>query len=161
MSEEKNKIVIVSPHCDDELIGCYEIIEKNKDNPPVILYIGDPPKERREEAIKLREYTGITIQMFVNCIPPVFLNPSTTLYFPSPDEIHPLHRMWGVQGESYLRNGLNVIFYTIDMNVKYIHEVENPNDKEELLNKIYPSQSDLWKYEKKYILFEGYQKWIM
>jgi len=162
MSEEKNKIVIISPHCDDELVGCFEVIEKNPDNAPVILYVGNPPQERREEAIKLREHTGITMQMFCNSIPPIFMNLSTVFYFPDPvNEIHPLHRLWGSQGENMLRNGLNVTFYTTNMNVPYLHEVENSQKKEELLNKMYPSQKTLWEYEKKYILFEGRYKWIM
>jgi len=162
MSEQKNKIVIVACHCDDEILGNYEIIRDNPDNPPVILYTGNPPQERREEATKLKEHTNVTMQMYVNSVPPIFLNPSTTLYFPDPvNEIHPLHRLYGSQGENYLRNGLNVIFYSTMMNATYIHEVENPEKKEDLLNKVYPSQSDIWKYEKKYILFEGRCKWIM
>jgi hypothetical protein len=46
------------------------------------------------------------------------------------------------------------------MTAPYIKEVEKPEEKEELLNKVYPDQKDLWKYEKKYVLFEGYCKWI-
>jgi len=162
MSEEKNKIVIISPHEDDEIISCYEIIENNKDNPPIILYVGGSPQERRDEALTLKKHTNITTQMFCNSVPPIFMNPSTTFYFPDPVyEQHPLHRLWGSQGECMLRNGLDVIFYTTTMTASYIHETKNPKGKEELLNNVYPSQSDLWKYEKKYILFEGYNKWIM
>lgn len=158
----KNKIVIVAPHCDDCLIGCYEIIRDNPDNPPVILYVGNPPQERRDEALKLRDHTDITMQMFCNSIPPIFLNPSTQFYFPDPStEIHPLHRIWGSQGENMLRNRMNVIFYTTNMNVPYIHEVENSQKKEDLLNEIYPSQKSLWEYDKKYILFEGRCKWLI
>lgn len=162
MSEEKNKIVIISPHTDDCVIGCYEIILDNPDNPPIIIHVGNQSQERREEAMKLREHTNITVQMFCNSIPPIFLNPSTTLYFCDPIyETHPLHRLWGSQGENYLRSGLDIIFYNTTMTAQYIHEVENSNEKEDLLNKVYPSQSDLWKFEKKYILFEGRCKWIM
>lgn len=160
--EMKNKIVIVAPHCDDEIIGCYEIIQNNPDNPPVILYVGNPIQERRDEAIKLREHTGVTMQLFPNSIPPIFMNPSTVFYFPDPIyETHPLHRLWGSQGENMLRGGLNVTFYTTNMNSPYVHETKEPEKKEELLNKMYPSQKLLWEYDKKYVLFEGRYKWIM
>lgn len=163
MSDEKNKIVIIAPHCDDELIGCFEIIEKNNDNnPPIIIYVGNPSEERRQEALKLKEHTNIQIQMFCQSVPPIFLNPSTTFYFCDPYfEIHPLHRLWGSQGENYLRQGLDVIFYNTTMTAPYIRETKDPQKKEELLNKVYPSQKSLWTYEKKYFLFEGYNKWIV
>jgi len=159
---EKNKIVIVACHCDDEIIGCSAIIEKNPDNPPIIIYVGNPSEERRQESLKLKEFTNVQIQMFCNSIPPIFLNPSTTFYFCDPYfEIHPLHRLWGSQGENYLRQGLDIIFYNTTMTAPYIHETRNPQKKEELLNQVYPSQKTLWEYEKKYILFEGYNKWII
>jgi len=161
--EEKNKIVIVCAHCDDEIISCYEVIENNNDNPPIIIYMGNQPQNRRDEALKLKEYTNINMQLFCNSIPPILIDPLTTFYFPSPvDEFHPDHRRLGAMGESMLRtNKLNVIFYSVNMSVPYIHKIAHPDKKEELLNKVYPSQSNLWKYEKKYILFEGHTKWIV
>jgi hypothetical protein len=160
--EMKNKIVIISVHCDDEIIGCYEIIRDNPDNPPVILYVGEQSQNRRDEAMKLREHAKITMQMFCKSVPPIFMNPSTQFYICDVIyDTHPLHRMWGSQGENMLRNGLNVTFYNTNMNAPYIHEVEGSQKKEELLNKVYPSQKRLWEYDKKYILFEGRCKWIM
>ena len=88
------------------------------------------------------------------------MNDQTVFYFPDPIyEKHPLHRRWGSVGEDLARRGMNVIFYNTNMNAPYIHEVINVSGKESLLNTIYPSQSDLWKYEKKYVLFEGYCQW--
>ena len=37
---------------------------------------------------------------------------------------------------------------------------KDQKEKEAMLNEVYPSQSDLWKYEKKYILFEGFSQWL-
>ena len=159
--ETNNKNVIIACHEDDEIIGNFEIID-NPDNPPVILYVGDSPQCRRDEALKLREHTGVTIQMFCKSVPSVFLNPSNTIYAPDPIyETHPLHRLWGGQLENYLRQGLNVIFYNTTMSAPYIHETRKPKEKEALLNLIYPSQKSLWKYEKKYIIYEGRCKWLM
>ena len=160
MTEEKKKeIVIIAPHPDDEIIGTWEIIQKEK---PIIIYSGNTPQDRRKEASKLKEHVDIKAQLFQMSIPSSFINPNVTIYCPDPiSEINPEHRMWGMMGESLSRQGIDVIFYSTNMNVPYIHEVKEPEKKEELLNKLYPSQSSLWKYEKKYILYEGRCKWII
>jgi hypothetical protein len=99
--------------------------------------------------------------MFQINIPANLLQKENKFYFPDPsNEVHPLHRAYGFQGESMARMGLDVTFYTTLMNVPYIHEVADPGDKKMLLESCYPSQADLWKYDHKYFLFEGYYKWI-
>lgn len=152
---------IVSPHPDDEIIGCYEIIN-NPDNIISIMYTADVENARREEAKKLREHKeNVHVQMFQQSIPPTMLSGNNIkFYFPDPaNEIHPEHRAWGMYGEGLARAGHDVIFYTTIMNVPYIHEVNNLS-KEVLLNDVYPSQKSLWEYEKKFVLFEGRCKWL-
>jgi len=162
MSEEKRiEHVIIAPHYDDEIIGCWEILN----NPlvkPIIIYMQDN-KDRQNEAIKLKTFIErVQIQLFQRSIPSHFLNPSNVLYFPDHIfEFHPDHRKWGATGEEYLRQGLNVIYYSINMQAPYIHEVKDFKGKRHLLEKVYPSQKSLWKNEAKYYLFEGYCKWIM
>jgi len=154
----ENMTIIIAPHTDDEIIGCYDIIKNKK---PIIIYAGDIDNDRRKESLKLKEHIDIGMQLFLNSIPQHFLNKNNIFYFPDPIyETHPKHRLWGNIGEQIARSGMNVIFYSTNMTAPYIHEIQKPNEKEELLNKVYPSQKDLWKYEKKYILFEGYCKWI-
>ena len=151
--------VIIAPHADDELIGCYKILA-DEDVRPVIIYTEEMSKERQEEVKGIREHFTIKGQMFCRSIPPQFLNPTTTFYFPGPDELHPAHRAQAAVGEALARQGLNVIFYTTNMNVPYIREEKDPEKKKSFLNLIYQSQSDLWKYDHKYFLFCGFCKYI-
>jgi len=154
-------IVVIAPHCDDECIGTFEIIT-NEETPPIILYDPSNSEERRQEALNLKKYTKITKQMFVQSIPQILIDPKTIFYFPHPIyETHPEHRRWGFMGEQLLRQGFNVIFYTTLMNAPFIYECKKSKEKEELLNKIYPSQRSLWEYEKKYTLFSGYCQWLI
>jgi hypothetical protein len=153
-----SQVVIVAPHPDDEIIGLFEILETSS---PIIIYSGDLEESRRQTVLKLKEHANIKAQMFLMTLPTTLLNKDHIIYVPDPIyEIHPRHRYWGLLGESVARSGLNVIFYSVSMNAPYIHEVKESKKKEELLNKVYPDQADLWKYEKKYILFEGRCKWI-
>jgi len=156
--QSQNNTVIIAPHPDDEIIGVYEVLIKSN---PIIIYSGNTEVKRREEALKLKDHTTIKGQMFQMSVPPIFLNKNSIFYFPDPTtELHPIHRQYGMMGEQMARGGMNVIFYTTNMNAPYIHEVQESDKKEDLLNKVYPSQKSLWEYDKKYILFEGFCKWI-
>ena len=153
--------IIISPHCDDEVIGNFEIISDSKTS-LIILYSGDIPNDRREEVLKLKKLCpNIKAQVFQNSIPPTLLNRNNTFYFPDPVfENHPKHREWGFIGESLARSGIEVIFYTTNMTAPYIHEVEKSIEKRQLLDKVYKSQSELWRFDHKYFLFEGRCRWI-
>lgn len=154
---EEPKRIIIAPHPDDEIIGCFSKLTENC----IIIYDGETEAHRREEVLKIREFYPSCKQLFQKTVPPAFLNKINMILIPDPIyETHPLHRRWGSLGEELVRDGQNVVFYNTTMTAPYIHEVKNHKVKEEILNSVYPSQSDLWKYEKKYILFEGYNKWI-
>jgi hypothetical protein len=152
--------VIIAPHPDDEVIGCYEVLRREEEI--IIIYSADSDPKRRKEAMRLKGYVeGIKVQMFQNNIPMSMVNSDHKFYFPDPIyETHPKHRAMGMTGESYARSGIDVTFYTTNMNAPYIHEVNDTMGKEYVLDEVYSSQRDLWKYEKKYILFEGYCKWL-
>lgn len=158
--DKKKSTVIIAPHCDDEIIGAYEVLIKKENL--IIIYSGDIEPDRREKVLKLKEkINNIKIQLFQNSIPQPFLSKVNEFFAPDPIyEIHPKHREWGAIGENMARQGFNVTFYNTNMNAPYIHEVNKPEDKRYLLEEVYPDQKSLWEYDHKYFLFEGYCKWI-
>jgi len=153
-----SETIIIAPHCDDEIIGCYSILDDAVN--PIIIYTEPTTVDRIKEATHLKDYIRIKDQIFEPVIPDLCMNFKTLFYFPGPDEIHPAHRKQSFIGEEMARKGFNVIFYSTNMNVKWIREVKKPEHKVSLLNAVYPSQSDLWKYEHKFFLFEGFMKYI-
>lgn len=162
MSDEKIETIIVAPHADDEIIGCFEVL-MNPFFKPIILYTDVEDENRKLESLNLKKHIpNVNIQLFVKNVPAMMLNPTNILYFPDPVfEFHPDHRRVGAMGEELLRKGLNVIFYSVNMQAPYIHEVIDFKQKRHLLEKVYPSQKNMWKFDAKYYLFEGKNKWLM
>jgi len=156
-AEHKN--IIIAPHADDEVIGCYEIIMNERS---IVIYTNNGHSHRGEEATKLKATTMISEQLFNKDIPTFLMDPKYTYYFPDPIyETHPDHRRWGSFGEQMVRNGFDVVFYSTNMQAPYIHEVQDYSGKLKLLNNTYMSQKSLWEYDHRYYLFEGRVKWLM
>ena len=63
--------VIIAPHPDDEIIGCYKYLTQTN---PIIIYDGDTDVERRVETQNLRNHADIKVQLFLMAIPPNLLN---------------------------------------------------------------------------------------
>jgi len=154
----KKNIIIIAPHPDDEIIGAYEVM---KDHQTMILYDASTPQLRREEALKLKDSFDISAQIFqANIPPPWYKLENVIFFFPDPVyETHPLHRQWGYMGEMMARTGQQVVFYNTIMNAPYIHEVEDFHQKKEALE-VFGSQKNMWAWDHKYFLFEGYNSWV-
>lgn len=153
-------LIIIAPHPDDEIIGAYKYLTMDG-FVPIIIYSADLNADRKEAALKLKEHVDVKLQLFQMTVPQPYMQPENIYLFPDPIyENHPSHRLWGFMGEQMVRAGFDVIFYSTIMNAPYIHEVEKPNLKKDLLNKVYPDQSSLWEFDHKYFLFEGYNKWM-
>ncbi len=161
----RKKNVIVAPHMDDELIGCWEIIRVSPSN-CYILFTNPsldflPRNYKKDEWLKGWEVKYSF--MFPTSFPKSLLSDNRNrFYFPDPIyEFHPDHRKQGAIGEELLRKGYDVIFYNVNMQAPYIHEVKDSNIKRSWLNKSYPEKEDLWKYDHKYFLFEGRCRWLI
>lgn len=164
-------IIIVAPHADDEIIGCYEVIQKAFLTEVSVHLLFPNEKHVNEQKfyeeksclfppqcswVLGKEYCNYYLESYS-----VIDSKDNQLFFPDPVcEIHPEHRKYGHEGEKLLRQGANVYFYSVNMQAPYIREVKNPEGKKEMLNRIYPEKADLWKYDYKYFLFEGQCKWI-
>lgn len=156
--------IIIAPHHDDEIIGNFNILMQN--NKKVILYYNEMPSVETKRRLIDQIPGGNRNTVFGifpghNFLPDNYDERNSTFYFPDPIfETHPLHREIGHIGEMLWRNGVNVVFYSTNMQARYISELSHPDAKRDLLNLVYPEKSDLWKYEHKYFLFEGRCKWI-
>jgi hypothetical protein len=89
--------LIIAPHPDDEIIGCFEILNDPKQK-VTIIYDGETPDIRRKETNKLREvFSSVKNQVYHSSLPTMYVSKDVTIYAPDPvHEIHPLHRSWGL-----------------------------------------------------------------
>ena len=159
-NEPRSDLIIIAPHPDDEIIGAYKYLTEFNAH-PIIIYSADLDAKRKESTLKLKEHIDCQVQLFQMSVPQPFLKAENRFLFPDPIyELHPVHRAWGFMGEQMARNGFDVTFYSTNMNAPYIHEVQEPQKKRKLLEKVYFDQKTLWEFDHKYFLFEGYSKWI-
>lgn len=160
--------LIVAPHIDDEVIGCWNILKRKEKKNTHIIYVESMEKERKKEAENASKmlkfsYELTSLWQLRNTI----LDwkekglKDYIVFVPDPlYEIHPAHRLIGnltlriCQEENF-----RIITYSTAMNAPYIKEIDDPDKKRWTLNLLYASQKQLWKYDYKYWLFEGLCEW--
>jgi hypothetical protein len=162
--------VIFAPHVDDELIGCYSILRDDPEN-CFICYCETPTHERAEEASQVSQRLQIPILFPVAEHVDEFIKGQVrrdgdcTFLAPDPHwEPHPFHkRVGGLVHRAVERWGemRRFVTYSTAMNTPYIRELPSPSSiaKRVLLDELYPSQADLWRYDHRYFLFEGKSEW--
>lgn len=132
--------VILAPHLDDEIIGCYSIL----DEIDLILYFAEDYRVSAVEGIEryqpFRRY---------NC--GLFLSSGDTVYMPSRFDYHPLHRKVRLAG---LQTHAKHMFYSVEMNVPWLEEEDNPSAKRQLFRDMYPGEN---MRDDKYWLFRSIQ----
>jgi hypothetical protein len=157
-------VIIVAPHADDEVIGCFSVLHRKKPNTKITLLY--PDGRSVGESFPVCAKFGIESFSFDGSITALLEHIKTTenpiVYFPDPTyELHPLHKSLGNIGAILFQQGDRVIFYSTNMNAPYIYEL-NETDRDaklELLNEAYFQKHSLWEYDHRYFLFEGYNEW--
>ena len=153
------KHTIIAPHADDEIIGCFEILRLGDVLKVVFPIYNQAALKEAEKSSKLFGFETDVFQSF-EALATLAVNAQQVgglIFLPDPVyEHHPDHRKWGGVGRQL---GKNVIYYTTNMNAPYMYECKHTEQKKEALDACYPKKSDLWRYDHKYFLFEGYTTW--
>lgn len=81
----------------------------------------------------------------------------TVVWFPFPTEVNPLHRrVSSLIQHKPLSCSVNCGLYSTQMdNHMFVRECLYSSEKRRILDECFPSQSNLWKYDYKYFLYEG------
>jgi len=145
-----NKVLILAPHADDEVIGCWSVLNQ-KDHIDVI-YFFEVDLFRRQEAERAAEALGYNAHFDESIgyfeVPPGY----DRVYVPSRRDWHADHKLVN----SKYRNKATH-FYSVDMaHGVYLGSVDSVT-KREFLDKHYASQQSLWRHNDKYWLFEDIQ----
>lgn len=155
---KRNPLLILAPHADDEIIGCFSFLQSE-----AAKFVFFYTEKDVDDSIHSRHYFKFQPYLFQNFKPMLEkLGEDCLIMCPDPIyEQHPLHRKMGHVGESLVRLGYDVVFYSTNMNAPYISEVKEFVLKKECLDTFYPAKASLWQYDHRYFLFEGYNKWII
>jgi len=152
------RVLIISPHNDDALIGCFLYLAgyrklhkvgiKEAEN---YVYFGREELEgdRLTEAVKFAKDFNLTIV-------DDFDSDYDLVLAPSPESKHYYHRYFAWKSLD-VKAGCR-IFYSTDMEEWWVRPLPIPlrKLKKELLDRYFPQERDLWAYDGRYYMFEGY-----
>ena len=144
---------IWAPHADDEIIGCFSVLNRQMTNVSVHFATG------YEEAVWSAAHFS-----FERCKLDLSRSSWYTVYAPDPaTDPHPLHQFIGQRAQQLFRERKigRLLLYTTTMNATYISELSDvqKGKKHFALDKCYADKSSLWKYDHRYWLFEGHIEW--
>lgn len=138
------RTLILAPHIDDELIGCYSRIKAGL--VPDVCYFFDITEERFNEAKNFESSGAIKIVKEEDLNLPSY----DIILVPSIQDHHPDHKY---VNRKYRRFATS--FYSVDMVEATPYSIEDRLYKRNLLNTYYKSQSSLWEHDNKYFIFES------
>jgi hypothetical protein len=146
-------VIILAPHIDDEVIGCYSKLSEVTD----VYYFYECTKERKKEAKRVAKLFGYRVH-FNAKIDKINFNKVKRVYAPGSYDLHKDHKTVNKKiKQIHLEHSFELFFYSIDMNRKPVYLKKDSSKKKKLLD-IFKSQNTLFNDEK-YFLFEDiYQK---
>lgn len=150
------KTLIIAPHVDDELIGCYPVLKRfmeyGKNDLLDVVWLYEASNDRLAEgrgAALFLGFRGFT------CTPEslgllITSNQYDQVYVPARQDWHADHKKANTLARQYATH-----FYSVDMfNGKPLAPADR-DDKKRLLDQFYPSQKKLWANDAKYYLFSA------
>ena len=138
--------VVLAPHLDDEIIGCYSVLDKVD----LVLYFS--VDYRADQNQDQRPGRILYVPAGEWSLPQITTH--DTVYIPSQFDYHPLHR-------KVRRVGLSLpghkMFYSVEMNTPWLEEEADPEGKRNLFEKMYPGEVATISKSDKYFLFKSIQ----
>ncbi len=149
MSGQERKYIILSPHVDDEVIGCYTYLKNNLVTD--VYYFYELTDLRAGEATRAATKYNFTphYNQPLNNIPA-----DAVILLPSIKDSHPHHKMVNRLGNK-LPNAK--LYYSVDLDAasnKKVLSAEDQANKLNDLNILYTSQETLFQSDQSYSLFE-------
>ncbi len=150
----KTKVLIIAPHADDEVIGCWSVLT-NPEYDVTVLYLYELTVERKleaEHAASGGRFTPVFMAADGKCVLGDGLNiPSfDQVYVPSRRDWHADHQRANREYRQFATH-----FYSVDMARGTL--LATALAKKVCLDECYPSQAALWAHNDKYWLFEDIQ----
>jgi hypothetical protein len=143
--------IIIAPHPDDEIIGCYNMLKSR-----IIDKVVFVTHERLSEAEESSKQFGF--KMIVKSLSELheILQQNQIVFTPHPYDHHPLHKtVTSIIQKHKLSIGYEIKYYSTDMNIPQVSEVKDWEGKKRMLYNIYPSQSKYFDVNPYWYLFEG------
>lgn len=142
---------VFAPHLDDEIIGCYSVLDKID---TVIFFTDD----YRSDQLQVRSdqfmgsSKGSIVYSHSGFVDFGNLHSNDVIYLPSQFDYHPLHRR-------VRRIGMGLpckkMFYSVEMNVPWLEEEEASVLKRRLFERMYPGEVGTISKNDKYFLFRS------
>lgn len=146
----------MAPHVDDEVIGCFSLLEKGLITD--VVYMFELTDERRAEALACAKKYNFN---------PIFasdfgdwdsrdIESGDNIFVPTIKDSHPDHKYVNNSGRWLSKNkNCNIFFYSVDMNTRERKTLtfDQRAAKRLALNELFPSQSNLLS-DDKYSFFE-------
>ena len=138
--------VILAPHLDDEIIGCFSILKEGD----LVFYFKDDYR-----AVNLNRQGYAWVYEHLAPGDSLVLHPDDVLYIPSRYDYHPLHRE--VNRFAVSVHHPHKRWYSVEMNTPWLEEEENPKAKRACFEKLYPGEVETICKNDKYFLFKSIQ----
>ena len=148
-------IVIVAPHSDDELIGCFSLLQARQ--VLAVLYYHDLTPTRMAEAEACAAEFGFTPHFCMDVAEAARCFKDSVFLLPAITDAHIQHQELNRQFRRAVRSS-NLWYYSTDFDRLRSKSPLSPEVRElkkAALDKLYPSQRQLWETNASYYLFEN------